>query len=158
MKEFFDIKELKQQHVEENELKNVTIFTYLNDIMINKKGDVHIKNDPSMSKFNTYQILRFLSLDEGYVSFINVINGFQDILTKEETYKLLIKTIPRSKRFLIFPKKTEEYIDEESLNILSRYFICSKYQSEEFIKLNLISSLDIEKIKNMYGGRDDRKN
>jgi uncharacterized protein YqfB (UPF0267 family) len=153
MKDLFDIVDNTVEYVEEKTKKDVTIFTYLTDIMSGKKGDVPIK-DPSMSKFNTFMILRFLSLDEGYLPFINVINGFQDNLTKEEAYKMLLVTIPRTKKFLKYPKKTSENVDDDSVSMVAKYFICPKIEVEEYIKLNLLNTSDVEKIIESFGGRE----
>jgi hypothetical protein len=153
MLNLFGIQE-KEIIPEEQELEvKVTIFDYLKDIMINKKGDVTAK-DPSMSKFNTFMIIRFLSLDDGYLPFLNVVNTFQDNLTKEEAYKMLLLTIPKSRKFLKFPKKIENYaINSEELAMLSMYFVCAEHEVSEFIRLKLLDNNDIRKIKMMYGGR-----
>lgn len=152
MDDLFGIEKKTEQNEEVKESKPLTIFDYLNDIRVNKKGNIQEK-DPNLSKFDTFMILRFLSLDEGYLPYINIINEFQSILTKEEAYKLLLITIPRSKKFLKFPKKTEKDIDEDVLNLLSNYFKCSKHEIEDFFKLQLIGSKDIENIRLLYGGK-----
>lgn len=151
MLELFGIKE-KKVEVKEEKDKEINIFTYLTDIMSNKRGDVHEKHDPFLSKFDTFMILRFLSYDEGYLPYINIINGFQDILTKEEAYKLLVLTIPRTKKFLKFPKKNND-VDDSDVDLLSKYFECSRYKVEDFIRLHLLDKHDIEKIKEMFGGK-----
>lgn len=153
MKDLFGIVDKESDIIDDKVGKDVTIFTYLTDIMSGKKGDVHIKSDPNMSKFNTFLVLRFLSLDEGYLPFINVINGFQGNLTKEEAYKMLVVTIPRTKKFLKFPKKTSDKIDDESVEVVAKYFMCSENEVSDYIKLGLLTEDNIEKIKESYGGR-----
>lgn len=153
MIDLFGIKDIPIKEVSEKEGKGITIFTYLTDIMSGKKGNIHIEADPSLSKFDTFMILRFLSLDEGYLPFVNIVNGFQDNLTKEEAYKLLVATIPKSRKFLNFPKKTNIDIDESDVELIAKYFVCSKNEVKEFIKLNLLSKTDISKIIEMFGGK-----
>ena len=152
MLELFGVEKQEEVIEEQNEQSKITIFTYLQDIMIHKKGNVMVK-DPTLSKFNTYQILRFLSYDEGYLPFINVLNEFQDNLTKEEAYKTLLITIPQSKRYLHYPKKTGKEFDEETVDVLANYFVCAKHEVEDFLQLDLIKPQVILKIKNMYGGK-----
>ena len=153
MKDLFDIVDESSDVDDYSPKKEATIFTYLTDIMSNKKGDVHIKQDPNMSKFNTFMILRFLSLDDGYLPYINVINGFQEILTKEDAYKMLVATIPKTKKFLKFPKKTSEDIDDGDVDVVAKYFSCPKKEVDEYIKLRLLNTEDVERIKNSFGGR-----
>jgi len=153
MLKLFGVKEKKVKEDDVKEPKSLTLFNYLTDIMSGKKGNIHLEKDPNLSSFDTFMILRFLSYDEGYLPFINVINGFQDNLTKEEAYKMLVLTIPKTNKFLKFPKKNDKDIDNEDINLLSKYFQCSNYEVEDFIKLNLIDKDNIEKIMMLYGGR-----
>jgi hypothetical protein len=152
--ELFDVEKPKAiEEDEPEEKKKVTIFSYIQDITTGKKGNIHVKDDPSMKEFNSFMILKFLSLDDGYVPLMNILNETYDALSKEELYHSLIHLIPRSRKFLQYPKAQKNDINEEHVEVLKRYFKCSKEDALDFIKLHLISEYEIERIQEMYGGK-----
>jgi NACalpha-BTF3-like transcription factor len=153
MLDFFDIKDDKptiDEYIIEE--KGVTMFDYLSDITVNKRGNV-FERDPEMKQFNSFMILRFLSMDEGYLPTINSLNEFQDSLTKQELYGLLLKIIPRSRKFLKYPKQESSSISNNDIELLTQYFKCSKAEALEFLKLKLLSNSDIARIKELFGGK-----
>lgn len=152
MLDLFGIKNQEKPIEEQPEDKPLDIFAYLKDIMVHKKGNLNVR-DPFMTKFNTFMILKFLSLDEGYIHYINLLNQYQDLWTKEQAYKLLVLTIPRTNKYLKFPKKADKDFDDDELSLIAKYFECAKHEAEQFVKLGFIGKKDLEKIKQMFGGR-----
>jgi len=152
--ELFDLPTQKVVHVFEEEVKGkpVTLFDYLSDITINKRGNV-TDRDTEMKVWNSFMIIRFLGMDEGYLPIINSISVYQDALSKRDMYGLLLKIIPRSRKFLKYPKLLETGIDKEHVDLISLYFKCSKAESTEFLKLGLITRSDVEKIRIAFGGK-----
>lgn len=156
MDDLFGIKKKKVKEVKEvKDAPKVSIFDYLKDICYGKKGDIHkTKLDYDMSKFDVYMILQYLSLDKGYLPIINIFNQYQEALTKEQMYKSLVCVIPRSNKFLKYPKKIKEDLaSENDISILKQFFECSRNEIMEFLRLGLIKNREIKIIKNMYGGR-----
>ncbi len=100
MDDLFGIKPKKKVEFKEVKKKaKVSLFDYLKDICYGKKGNVHkVKNDYDMSKFDSYMILQYLSLDKGYLPIINIFNQYQETMTKEQMYKSLVCIIPRSNK------------------------------------------------------------
>jgi hypothetical protein len=155
--DFLDI-EVEKEIVEEvSTQKPLSMFSYLEDINFSKKGNIHIDRDPSMKQFNTFMILRYLSLEKNFCSLINILDKFQANLSKEEMYKLLILLIPRGRRFLQYPKTSKDEIDEGQVKLAAKYFEISFNEAKEFIKLKLLSNFDLEQIKEAYGGKMDKK-
>jgi hypothetical protein len=138
---------------EESEEKKITIFDYLRDIMSGKKGNIHLKRDPNLKVFSTFQVIRFLSLDDGYIPYVNLINRFQSELTKEQMYKFLVFFLPRTKKFLQFPKKEDNLLDDDSINLIKEYFECSESDAIDYIKLRFICDFHIDTIKKKFGGK-----
>jgi hypothetical protein len=153
MIELFGVKRKKKEEVEEKAVKGLTIFDYLRDIISNKKGNIYEKLDPNLKEFSPFQILRFLSLHEGYIPFIGMVNSFQSELTKKQMYKMLILLIPRTDKYINFPKKTKSDIDESDIDLVKRYFECSEFDAKEYIKLRFICGFELEQIKNAFGGK-----
>lgn len=155
MLEFFKNKRIaKKKEVVYVEPKPLSIFDYITDICANKKGDIHLTRDPNLSKFDPFMVLRYLSLDEGYLPLTSVVNQYHSHLTKEELYKSLIIIIPKGRRFLKYPKRVKAIQKEEDIKVLSEYFGCSRSESREYLSLGLVRDRDVSIIKERFGGRE----
>ena len=86
--------------------------------------------------------------------FIDVVNYFQKYaigtLEPREVYKWYSNFLPRGKRFnkYIKSKKDKKY-DPELINIMCKYFQCSKTEVKE--NLSLISKEELKDILQKYG-------
>ncbi len=155
MLELFGIKEKKEVKEETYvQVKPLSIFDYITDICVIKKGNIHVTRDPNLSKFDPFMVMRFLSLDKGNIVFTGIFNYFSSSLTKEELYKSLVIIIPRGKKFLKYPKLVKSILKEEDIDLLKNYFKCSSYDAREYMNMGLIKEDDIEAIKEKYGGRE----
>jgi len=149
-----DVFGFKCKKVEEVEVKDkISLFTYLDDICYRKTGKVPLNGDYEMKKFDSFMILRFLSLESNYLPLINIFNQFQDVLTKKELYLSLIKIIPKSKKFLKYPKLEKLIYKEELLQLLGKYFECSKRDIKEYLDKDFLTDGEIDKIKIKIGGK-----
>jgi len=154
---FYTKKEIKEKEkptfdVEEIKEKELTIFSYLQDISMGKKGNIYYDKDPDLKKFDTFMILRYLSLEKSLVPFVNILNQYQGVLSKLQMYLFLIAMIPRDNRFLQYPKLKEKIYSDIDINYIQQYFQCTQIEALEFLKLGLLNKSDIEKIKLKYGG------
>lgn len=156
MLELFGIDEKKVVSDEETYVqeKPLSIFDYITDICVTKKGNIHVTRDPNLSKFDSFMILRFLSLDKGNIIFTSIFNHFSSGLSKEELYKSLVVIIPRGKKFLKYPRLQKSIHKEEDVKLLKNYFKCSSFDAREYMNMGLIGQDDIEAIKKKYGGRE----
>jgi hypothetical protein len=73
--------------------KKSNLFLILDDIRINKSGDL-LEDDGNLKDFNNFIVLKFLSMDRRCVSDCNLLNQYQGILDKKQIYKLLVDIIP----------------------------------------------------------------
>ena len=133
----------------------MTIFEWINQILVHKKPWDSF-NETDQKTFSPFIINRWLSMDE---EFIEVVNYFQKYaigtLEPREVYKWYSDFLPKGKRFnkYIKGKKDMKY-DPELVNIICKYFECSKLQTKEFIQI--ISKEELKQILEMYG-TDEKK-
>ena len=123
----------------------MTIIDWINQILVDKKSwDSFDESD--QKTFSPFIINRWLSMDE---EFIEVVNYFQKYsigtLKPREVYKWYSDFLPRGKRFnkYIKGKKDKKY-DPELINLLCKYFECSKIEVKE--NLLLISKEELKQI------------
>ena len=154
MLELFGVKEKKVKEETYVQVKPLSIFDYITDICVTKKGNIHVTRDPNLNKFDPFMVMRFLSLDKGNIVFTGIFNNFSSSLTKEELYKSLVVIIPRGKKFLKYPRLVKNIHKEDDIKLLKNYFKCSSYDAREYLNLGLIKEDDIEAIKEKYGGRE----
>jgi len=125
------------------------IFDWINQILVEKKSWDSFTED-EQKKFSPFIINRWLSMDE---EFIEVVNYFQKYaigtLEPREVYKWYSDFLPKGKRFnrYIKSKKDKKY-NKELINILCKYFQCSKTEMKE--NLLLISKEELRHILEMY--------
>ena len=132
----------------------MTVFDWVNNILVHKKHWDDFTED-EQKKFSPFIINRFLSMDK---EFIEVVNMFQKyaigVLEPREVYKWYSEVLPKGKRFnkYIKSKKSKKY-DSEMIDILQKYFECSKLQTKDY--LELIDKEELKNILKMYG--NDKK-
>ena len=159
---FFDktevVKLIDFDEVEENtKQKSSLFFDYLTDICFHKKGDIPQKSDFEMKQFDKYMIMRYLSLDSGYLPLINILNQYQEVLTPQQLYKILIIILPRGKKFLQYPKLKEKIHKDEEVNMLKTYYDCSRRDIMEYLEMGLLSNKERDDIIEKFGKNDIKK-
>lgn len=126
-----------------------TIFDYINDILYHKKGDL-LSNVEHESGYNPYMINRWLSMYSPQIA--NLINLTSNRLysvfeTKSESYKFLLKILPKSKprRIGYIKKVKKEKKDElDVIETLASSLELSKREINLYIKE---SNTDLERLK-----------
>jgi hypothetical protein len=133
--------------------KKSNLFLILDDIRINKSGDL-LEDDGNLKDFNNFIVLKFLSMDLRCVGDCNLLNQYQGILDKKQIYKLLVDIIPENRNFVKFigPKKeSNEYIE-----FIENYFECSRKEALEYISLK--GEDWAKSIMQEFGGKDGIRN
>jgi len=131
--------------------KYKNIFYHLNQITQYKnKNYWNSLNENEKKEFNIFMINRYLSMNYYWVDIINFLQKYNHSLPKNLSYILYEKIIPKEKIFLRYIKnKNNKSIDKQIINILKKYFECSK--SEVLDYLNILNKDDIKKILFYYG-------
>ena len=128
----------------------MTIFEWINQILIHKKSwDSFTELD--QKTFSPFIINRWLSMDE---EFIEVVNYFQKYsigtLEPREVYKWYSDFLPKGKRYNKYIKsKNKKKYDPVLVDVVCKYFECSKQQVSEY--LELIYKEELTEILEMYG-------
>ena len=128
----------------------MTIIDWMNQLLIHKKSWDSFE-ESEQKKFSPFIINRWLSMDN---EFIEIVNYFQEYaigtLEPREVYKWYCDVLPKGKRFnkYIKGKKNKKY-DKELVDIIVKYFECSKLQGKEYIEL--IDKKELKEILEMYG-------
>ena len=128
----------------------MTIIDWMNQLLIHKKSWDSFE-ESEQKKFSPFIINRWLSMEK---DFIEVVNVFQKCaigtLEPREVYKWYCDVLPKGKRFnkYIKGKKNKKY-DKELVDIIVKYFECSKLQGKEYIEL--IDKKELKEILEMHG-------
>ena len=128
----------------------MTIFDWINQILI-KKTHWNDFTEDEQKKFSPFIINRWLSMDKDFLEVVNVFQKYAiGTLEPREVYKWYCGILPKGKRFnkYIKGKKYKKY-DKELIDILVKYFECSKLHIKEY--LTLISKEELKQILQMYG-------
>ena len=128
----------------------MTIFDWIGQILVDKKPWDSF-NESDQKAFSPFIINRWLSMDE---EFIEVVNYFQKYaigtLEPREIYKWYSDFLPKGKRYnkYIKSKKQKKY-DPILIDVMCKYFECSKQQVDEY--LELIYKEELKEILQLYG-------
>lgn len=153
----FSIKTVKKEEDETKYIpKRPTIFDYLDDICFKKTGTLPDERDPEMKAWDTFMILRYLSMDENYLPVINIFNMYQSMLSKKQIYHILLLIIPKRKTFLSYPKLKETIQRDEDIAVLREYYQCSSRTVVEYLNLGFFSRKEIDDIRTKFGGKDKK--
>ena len=128
----------------------MTIFDWINQMLVTKKHWNEFTED-EQKKFNPFIINRWLSMDKEFIEFVNIFQQYAiGTLEPREVYKWYCDILPKGKRFnkYIKGKKDKKY-DKELVEILTKYFECSKLQTKEY--LELINKDELKEILEKYG-------
>ena len=90
-------------------------FDYLKDIISNKTGKLTDQVDFDKT-FDSYMIVRYLSMDERFIDCAEIANQYVPILSKREMYKLLINIVPKNRNcFISYISKPKKKSKKELL-------------------------------------------
>ena len=133
----------------------MTIIDWMNQVLIHKDSWESF-SETDQKTFSSFMINRWLSMDK---EFIEVVNYFQKyaigILESREVYNFYKNILPKGKRFNRYIKsKLDKKYHPDVIQIISKYFECSKLHSKEF--LQLMTKEQTIRVLEMYG-TDNKK-
>lgn len=120
----------------------------LNDIKFSKTGSV-LDDEEAEKQFNSWLILKFLSMDEEMTEIVNLVNEYQSVLSKKEFYHLLIEIVPKTKKFAKYIKSVDRRKDER-VEKVAKYYQCSFGHAREYI--DIMGEEWSEEIISKFGG------
>jgi hypothetical protein len=133
-----------------------TLFDHLNAICVDKKADYYKTLDESdRETWSSFMIFRYLSMDDSLLPLIAEVQQYLETAPPDAVYKCLIELIPKGKRYLKYPKRTNEIKYEKWLiEMVSKYFEVSSNIAEDYLFLLSTvdgSNIEIKRIAEMYG-------
>lgn len=135
----------------EKEHKNNYLFDIINDIKWHKKGNL-LDNDEYEKSFQSFVIMRILGQNNDICEVVNMINEYQQVLSKKQLYKLLVDIVPRAKTYDSFIK-AEVREDDVNIDYVSILYECSLKEAREYI--SIMGNEWAQGIKNRFGGKAD---
>lgn len=145
----------------ELKIKTKTLFDHINAItQVQDKKYFSKLSDGDKKTWSNYMINRFLSMNPDWIEIIAdvdpVTTGVQ--LKPELVYKMYIDIIPKSRVFLKYIKgKKDNKYSKELVDMLRKYFECSKKEAIEYLNIYYMSDTNKENLVNiikMYGIED----
>ena len=93
--------------------------------------------DYDQKGFNHYMILRALSMDDVLVETMAQLYQIFDKIPSPQFYQLLISLVPKNNRFCPWIKSKVMKHDKVLVDYVSKRFVVSKYQANDYINLLL---------------------
>lgn len=143
------------------QIKTKTLFDHINAItQMQDKKYFDKLSDGDKKTWSNFMINRFLSMNPDWTEIIAqldpITTGAQ--LKPELVYKMYINIIPKSRTFLRYIKgRKETKYSKELIDILRKYFECSRKEAIEYLNIFYMSDDKKEELKNiilMYGKED----
>lgn len=132
----------------EEETSKIGLFDFLKDITSKKEGDLLDAN--TESEFNKFMILRFLACDPELVEYVNIVEPYQDVLTKEQLYELLIAMIPQKFRYLKYRIDDSKQPSNEVVDRMLDTFEVSREDAYRYAQL--LSENERKRFVQSFGG------
>lgn len=125
--------EIFEEKQEDNDdLKKLSLFDFVNDIRKYKKGNL-LEDESNQTLFNSFMILKTLSMKEDDIMICNFLNKYTNILSKEQMYKAMLNLIDKDFDFYKFITNKEAM--DEDLQYISNYYDCSQKEAKEYKKM-----------------------
>ena len=123
------------------------IFDWLKQINY-IKSPVESFSDKDWEIWNSYMIHRFLSMN---LNFLEVVNFVQDYppQEKQKIYSIYKEFIPKNNKWNKYIKSNTKEPNKELVEVLTKYFSCSKKETKEYIYL--LDKQDISRILTSIG-------
>lgn len=144
-----------------DKIKTKTLFDHLNAICKKTPSNYwETLSDSDKKSWNTFMILKYLSMNPMWVSYIDDIQRVAHTLTDEQCFKFLYNTIPQSKAFLKFvSSKNKTKVDDWIVDYVSLYYNESKSTADEYVQIlfNVPNGIDeVKRIIRLYGVEENK--
>lgn len=128
-------------------------FDHLNNIL--QKKDDDFLDGKTKNSYSQYMILQYLSMEDDLLPIIHHIEKYQGMLSDDQMNKLLIRIIPKGKRFIDYKGKKEKVKDKDIVEKIASFFSVSEKKAREY--LSILSEEDIQSFKAKFGGKQTEK-
>ena len=123
------------------------IFDWLKQINY-IKSPVESFSDKDWEIWNSYMIHRFLSMNPNFLEVVNFVQDYPP-QEKQKIYSLYKEFIPKNNKWNKYIKSNTKEPNKELVEVLTKYFSCSKKETKEYIYL--LDKQDISRILTSIG-------
>lgn len=127
----------------------MTIFDFINDILFKKKGEL-LNNIDNESGYNLYMLNRWLSMySTSIATIVNLTtNKYYSIFeTKQESYKFMLKMLPKVKPRRIHYIKKKQKQKDETKDIIKQLAAQLEISEREINYYISTHNVDLENLK-----------
>lgn len=132
-----------------------TLFDHLNHIFdIQDKNYYDQLDDLDKKTFTVYMINRFVSMNPDYVPVVNELQQYWNQISPREVYLFYSQIFPKKKQFNKYIKSSKDLDDYEDwlLELISRHFKISNYESTEYLRIYYSSNFGKLKLRELLEG------
>ena len=123
------------------------IFDWLKQINY-IKSPVESFNGKDWEIWNSYMIHRFLSMNPNFLEVVNFVQDYPP-QEKQKIYSIYKEFIPKNNKWNKYIKSNTKEPNKELVEVLTKYFSCSKKETKEYIYL--LDKQDISRILTSIG-------
>ena len=123
------------------------IFDWLKQINY-IKSPVESFSDKDWEIWNSYMIHRFLSMNPNFLEVVNFVQDYPP-QEKQKIYSIYKEYIPKNNKWNKYIKSNTKEPNKELVEVLTKYFSCSKKETKEYIYL--LDKQDISRILTSIG-------
>tara|TARA_R110000782_G_C14676199_1_gene399485 strand:+ start:104 stop:532 length:429 start_codon:yes stop_codon:yes gene_type:complete len=124
-----------------------SIFDWLNQLTsIKSSSDTFSEED--WSKWNTYMVHRFVSMNPDYIELVNYVQTIP-YENKKQVYNIYKEMLPKKQQFFRYIKANKKMKNRDMLGYVSKYFECSIKEADDYI--SLLKKKDLKNILTQMG-------
>ena len=112
------------------------------------KSPVENFTDKDWEVWNSYMIHRFLSMNPNFLEVVNFVQDYPP-QEKQKIYSIYKEFIPKNNKWNKYIKSNTKEPNKELVEVLTKYFSCSKKETKEYIYL--LDKQDISRILTSIG-------
>lgn len=120
------------EHVE-TKRKSLSPFDFVKDIRWDKSGTL-LDDEENEKAWNTFMVLRVLSMNDNDVDICNFFNQYQGVIPKKSMYLALLGLIAKDKSFYRYINTTAKS-KNSNVEFVSRYYEIPEKQAQKYIEI-----------------------
>ena len=143
----------KKKSIEEDSVKEKSMFDMLNGIYTNQSIDFFISlSDVEKKKYRSYRFImnRFISMTPEYIPVVNEVQKYQTIPDKYH-YMFFANILPKKKTYAKYIKSESDSSNSDDVKLVARHFKISERESIDYLKIMKNDVEFINNLRKMYG-------
>lgn len=106
-----------------NQIKSRGLFDHIKHIREEKNPNYYDSlSEEEKKSFNKYMIIRILSMDSSLIEEMSLLSKYFEILPENIFYKLLVKIVPKGRKFCPYIKNKSNKINQDIIKCINNKF------------------------------------